>query len=74
MMIEKIISILSMQLDITESEISLDSNLSDLDCSVYDIVDIVMSLEDEFGIEVPEEVSDTFETVQDIVNFIEDNI
>ena len=38
-----------------------------------DLVDLVMSVEDEFGVEVPEEAVENLKTVGDVVRFIEEN-
>ena len=75
MVFEKIKAILAEQLDITEDEITLESLLvEDLGADSLDAIDIVMSVEDEFGIEVPDEVVENMESVNDIVTFIENNI
>lgn len=74
MIFEKIAEILSSQLEIEKEQITLDSNLTDdLGASSLDLVDLAMSIEDEFGIEVPDELIETVKTVNDVVNFIEEN-
>lgn len=74
MIFEKIAEILSSQLEIEKEQITLDSNLTDdLGASSLDLVDLAMSIEDEFGIEVPDELIETVKTVGDVVNFIEEN-
>ena len=45
----------------------------DLDADSLDAIDVVMSIEDEFQIEVPDEVISSMKSVADIVNFIENN-
>ena len=74
MIFEKVKQILSAQLEIDENMITLDSDLiEDLGANSLDLVDLVMSVEDEFGLEVPENLLDTVHTVGDVVNFIEEN-
>lgn len=74
MIFEKLKKILSEQLEINESMITLESNIvDDLGASSLDLVDLAMSVEDEFGIEVPDELIETVQTVGDVVNFIEEN-
>lgn len=74
MVFEKVVEILSEQLGISPEKISMDSLLEeDLDADSLDSIDIVMSVEDEFGIEVPDEVIAQMKSVSDIVNFIESN-
>lgn len=74
MVFEKLRKILSDQLEISEDIITLESDIeSDLGANSLDLVDLVMSIEDEFGIEVPEELIEKVHTVGDVVNFIEGN-
>ena len=71
---EKIRAILAEQLDIDEDRITMDSNLAeDFDADSLDVVDVIMSLEDEFGIEVPDEAIEDLHTVGDVVRFVEEN-
>ena len=71
MTFEKTAKILAEYKDIDVSEISLDSTFEDLGLDSLDTVEIVMSLEDEFGIEVPDEDAEKFQTVSDIVSYVE---
>lgn len=76
MVFEKVKSILAEQLDIeNEDNITMESLLvEDLGADSLDSIDIVMSVEDEFKVEVPDEVIENMVSVADIVNFIENNI
>ena len=74
MIFDKIKEILADQLDIEENAITPDSLLvEDLGADSLDAIDIVMSVEDEFGIEVPDEIIDKIESVSDIITFVENN-
>lgn len=74
MIFEKVKKMLAEQLSVDENTIREDSLLAeDLGADSLDAIDIVMSIEDEFGIEVPDEVVESMSTVADIVKFIEDN-
>ena len=74
MVFEKVAEILSEQLGIDADKISMDSLLEeDLDADSLDAIDVVMSIEDEFQIEVPDEVISSMKSVAYIVNFIENN-
>ena len=48
--------------------------VDDLGADSLDAIDIVMSVEDTFKVEVPDEIIEKIETVGDIVNYIEDHI
>lgn len=75
MVFEKIKAILAEQLDIDENAISSDSMLvEDLGADSLDAIDIVMSIEDEFNIEVPDEIVEKMESVSDILTFVENNV
>ena len=75
MVFEKLKSILSEQLDIEENSITPESLLiEDLGADSLDAIDIVMSVEDEFKIEVPDEIIEKIEKVGDILDFVESNV
>ena len=74
MVFDQIKEILAEQLDLDESKITLDSDIvEDLEADSLDVVDLVMSMEDTFGVEVPDEAIENFKTVGDIVRYIEEN-
>lgn len=74
MVFERVREIICSQLDLDEDRITMDSDiLEDFDADSLDLVDLVMSLEDEFGIEVPDDQVENFHTVGDVVRYIEDN-
>ncbi|MBQ3422663.1 MAG: acyl carrier protein [Romboutsia sp.] len=74
-MFEKIRTIISEQLSIDDVDsITLDTSLAeDLEADSLDAVEVIMALEDEFGIEIPDEEAEHFKTVSDICKFIENN-
>lgn len=73
MVFEKVKGILVDQLDVEESNITMDSNIiEDLGADSLDIVDLVMTLEDEFDTEIPDEEIENIKTVGDIVRFVEE--
>ena len=74
MVFDKIKEIIMEQLQVEESEITMETNLMmDLSADSLDAVEIIMAIEDEFGIEIPDEEAETIQTVQDLVRFVEDN-
>ena len=74
-MFEKIRSIISEQLSIDDVDtITLDTSLTeDLEADSLDAVEVIMALEDEFGIEIPDEEAEHYKTIGDICKFIENN-
>ena len=74
MVFEKVREILCDQLDLEEDNVTMDSDIiEDFEADSLDVVDLVMSLEDEFSIEIPDEQIENVLTVGDIVHYIEDN-
>ncbi len=74
MIFEKIAGILAEQFDVEKKVINMDTNLQDdLGADSLDVVDILMSIEDEFDVEVPDEEIENIATVGDIVSYIEAN-
>ena len=60
------------QLDVEEDEVTMDANIQeDLDADSLDMVDLVMSVEEEFDLKIEDEDVEKIKTVGDIVSFIE---
>ena len=71
---EKLQEMIADQLEIDVEDITYDSNiLDDLGADSLDVVDLIMSIEDEFGIEVPDEALENIRTVEDMVKYIEEH-
>ena len=69
---EKIRALLAEQLDIDPEKITPDSDImSDFEADSLDIMDMVMTLEAEFGIEVPDDAIESLRTVGDVVKFVD---
>lgn len=69
---EKVVNITANQLGADKSEIEADTVfVDDLDADSLDIVELVMALEEEFGVEIPDEDAEKIRTVQDSVDYVE---
>ena len=72
MYFEKVRKLIADELSIDESKITLESRLSeDLGADSLDAVELIMALEDEFGVEVSDEIAQSIRTVGDIVKILE---
>lgn len=72
MVLEKIKVILAEQFDVEEDSLQNDTDLQDdLGADSLDVVDLLMSIEDEFDIEIPDEEIENIRTVGELVNYIE---
>jgi acyl carrier protein len=69
---QKINSIIAEKLHVEASSIKPESTLQDLGADSLDMVDIVMKVEEEFGIEINDEDADKLHTVQDFINYVHD--
>ncbi|MBR5496101.1 MAG: acyl carrier protein [Oscillospiraceae bacterium] len=75
MVFEKVRDIICDQLDLDEEKVTMESSVTDdLAADSLDIVDIVMTLEEEFDLEIPDDAVETIKTVGDLVRFIEDHV
>ena len=73
MVFEKVRAIVVEQLDVEEDIVTMESSIiDDLNADSLDIVDMVMTIEEEFDIEVPDEEIENMKTIGDIVKFVED--
>ena len=74
MVFEKVKSIVADQLDVEEEKVTAEASITeDLGADSLDVVDLVMSIEEEFDIEIPDEAVENIKTVGDIVSYIESN-
>ena len=74
MIFDEVREILAEQLDVDKDSIEMNSKLAeDLGADSLDAIDIVMTIEDQYAIEVLDENIENMKTVEDIVSFIESN-
>jgi len=73
-MFEKVRAIIAYQLNVEESEITPDTIMEELGADSLDMVDIVMSIEDEFNFSISDEVFHTINTAGDFAKAVEDII
>ncbi len=72
MVLEKIKAILSEQFSVEEKEITVDTLLEDdLGADSLDVVDLLMTIEDDFEVEIPDEEGENIKTVGALVEYIE---
>ena len=72
---ERIKTIIADQLGVDESSITMDSAfIDDLGADSLDVVELIMGLENEFDLEIPDEDAETITTVGDVVEYIRDRV
>ena len=75
MTFEKIRDIIVEQLSVDESMVTMDTNLmKDLEADSLDAVEIIMAIEEEFDLEIPDEEAEKVQLVGDLVNYVDDSL
>lgn len=72
MILDKVKGLIVDQTGVSADGLSMDTSLmSDIEADSLDAVEIIMAIEDEFEIEIPDEEAEKFLTIRDIVNYLE---
>ncbi len=72
---EKVKEIIVEQLGVTEGSVTSDASfIDDLGADSLDIVELIMALEEEFDMEIPDADAEKIVTVNDVVEYIKDNL
>ncbi len=70
--LEKVKSIITEQLGVDGEEITPDTSFDDLNADSLDIVELIMALEEEFDMEIPDEEVEKIQTIGEVVDYIRD--
>ena len=74
MVFEKIAGMLAEQLGADENDMTMDTNIAkDLGADSLDVVELLMAIDDEFGIEIPDDEIENIKTIGDLVEYIQNN-
>ena len=72
---EKVKAIIVEQLGVAETSVEMEASfIDDLGADSLDIVELVMALEEEFDIEIPDADAEKVTTVGDVVDYIKENV
>ena len=75
MVFEKIKEILAEQLDADIDEMTMETNIAkDLGADSLDVVELLMSIEDEFEVEIPDEEIENIKTIGELTEYIQNNM
>lgn len=73
MVFDKVKEIIVEQLGTDEDNVTMNTHLmKDLEADSLDAVEIIMAIEDEFELEIPDEMAENFQSVGDIVRYVEE--
>ena len=71
----RVIEIIVEQLGVSEDEVAMEASfLDDLGADSLDLVELIMAMEEEFGLEISDEDAEKIQTVQDVVNYINEHV
>ena len=71
---ERIKEYLVDQLDVDPEKVTPDSDVTDFGADSLDLLDMVTTMSDEFGVEIPDEDVEHFTTIRDFVAYVEDRM
>ena len=72
---EKVKEVIVEQLGVTENSVTIDASfIDDLGADSLDIVELIMALEEEFDMEIPDTDAEKVATVKDVVDYIKENV
>ena len=70
---DKIKGLVAEQLGVSEDEVTPEASFTDdLGADSLDIVELVMAIEEEYGIEIPDDDAEKIQTIQDAISYIEE--
>lgn len=71
----RVIEIIVEQLGVSEEEVTSEASfVDDLGADSLDLVELIMAMEEEFGLEISDEDAEKIQTVQDVINYINERI
>ena len=74
MTFDKIQELIVEQLDVDPSQVTMDTDfMKDLEADSLDAVEIILGVEEEYGIEIPDDIAENFTKVVDIVKYVDEN-
>jgi len=71
----RVIEIIVEQLGVSEEEVTPEASfIDDLGADSLDLVELIMAMEEEFGLEISDEDAEKILTVQDVINYIQEHV
>ncbi len=71
----RVIEIIVEQLGVGEEEVTPEAHfIDDLGADSLDLVELIMAMEEEFGLEISDEDAEKIQTVQDVINYITEHV
>jgi acyl carrier protein len=68
--LQKIVTLIVQELKIEPNDVKVNASFQDLGVDSLDMVQIIMKCEEQFGLEIPDDVAEKFHTINDVVDYI----
>ncbi len=71
---ERVVQIIAEELDVDPDELSMDTHITDdLDADSLDAMEVILKIEEEFDVEIPDDLVQRIQTIADVVEFLDNN-
>ncbi len=71
---ERVVQIIAEELDVDPEELSMDTHITDdLDADSLDAMEVILKIEEEFDVEIPDDLVQRIQTISDVVEFLDNN-
>ena len=71
---ERVVQIIAEELDVDPETLSMDTHITDdLDADSLDAMEVILKIEEEFDVEIPDELVQRIQTIADVVEFLDNN-
>jgi acyl carrier protein len=71
---ERVVQIIAEELDVDPEELSMDTHITDdLDADSLDAMEVILKIEEEFDVEIPDDLVQRIQTIADVVEFLDNN-
>ena len=71
---ERVVQIIAEELDVDPEELSMDTHITDdLDADSLDAMEVILKIEEEIDVEIPDDLVQRIQTISDVVEFLDNN-
>ena len=71
---ERVVQIIAEELGVDPDELSMDTHITDdLDADSLDAMEVILKIEEEFDVEIPDDLVQRIQTIADVVEFLDNN-
>jgi acyl carrier protein len=70
---ERVLTVITNGLSMNKEDVTIDKTFDELNADSLDIVELIMAFEEEFDIEIPDEIAESLTTVQAVVDYVSEH-